>query len=265
MNRSSVSLALRAFAALLMFGCVAHASPLLSVDINSDNNLTEGGAGEANSNDSPAFHGFVIPSAGEAGPASQTYSGIIVTIAGGSNLTNATSRDGSGNLNSTGTILTRDRGAPLDAESPANSNMGFTFGELYRDFVTANAIGIELSGLAANTSYDVIFYAYDNNGNRTQTFTDITSGSPGASGTVTYTAASSFTASTPNSIFSTKLTATSDSQGRLIFSETGVGTSGSTSVALFNGLQIIPEPASMSLLAVGSLVLLPRRRRRTRH
>jgi hypothetical protein len=121
---------------------------------------------------------------------------------------------------------------------PAADSGTFTYSDVYRDFVTGNALGIQLSGLVANSVYAVTFYAYDNNGSRTQTFTDVTPGGTGFTGTATYTAAFAFTSGTPNNIFTTTIYATSDASGRLFFSETGVGVAPSTNVAVLGGVVV---------------------------
>lgn len=144
----------------------------------------------------------------------------------------ATSKDPGGDYNSISNLVARDRGIP------GTDSGSFTYSAIYRDFITATFQGIQLSGLAANFSYDVTFYAYDNSGSRTQTFTDATPGSTGLSGTVTYSAASAFNSSTPNNSYSTTINAKSDAQGRLYFTESGVGTGGSSSVALFNAVMV---------------------------
>lgn len=195
-------------------------------------------------------------SPGFAGPLSATSGGITLLLTGGGTLAAATTKDGSGNYNSTANITARDRGTP-SADSGS-----FTFSDIYRDFITANFQGIQFSGLTASTTYDLRFYAYDNSGNRTQTFTDVTPGGTGFSGSVTYTAASTFNGSTSNDVFSTLISATSDSQGRLFFTESGAGTSGSSSVALFNAVVVsIPEPsgAALALAAFGILGLRRKR------
>lgn len=164
-----------------------------------------------------------------AGPRTVISGLVSLRLTGGANLAGATTKDVSGDFNSTGNLLSRNR------NTPAADVGSFTYSDIYRDFVTANVLGIQLSGLAASSNYAVTFYTYDNSGNRTQTFTDVTPGGTGDTGTVTYTAASSFTAGTANDIFTTTLNAASDANGRLFFTETGVGTAGSTSVAVLGG------------------------------
>lgn len=164
-----------------------------------------------------------------AGPQSAARGSVTLLLAGGSSVATATTKDGAGNFSSTGQLVARNR------NTPAADIGAFTYSDVYRDFITANALGIQLSGLAANSAYAVTFYAYDNNGGRTQTFTDVTAGGSGLSGTITYTAAYAFTASTPNNVFSVTLNAISDASGRLFFTETGTGTS---NVAVLGGVVV---------------------------
>lgn len=200
--------------------------------------------------------GIANPGTGSApfaGPLSATSGSVTLQLTGGSTLAAATTMDVNGNYNSTSTLVARDRG------TPSADVGGFTYSDIYRDFITANFQGIQFSGLTANTTYEVRFYAYDNSGSRTQTFTDATPGSTGLSGTVTYTAAATFDTNTPNDIFSTLISATSDAQGRLFFTESGVG---NTNVALFNAVVVsIPEPSSAALV-FGALGMLAFRRKR---
>jgi len=164
-----------------------------------------------------------------AGPQSAASGSVTLLLAGGSSVATATTKDASGNFNSTAQLVARNRGIPA-------ADIGtFTYSDIYRDFITANVLGIQLSGLAANTAYSVTFHAYDNNGGRTQTFTDVTVGGTGFTGTITYTANYAFAGSTPNNVFAATVNATSDASGRLQFTETGVG---NTNVAVLGGVVV---------------------------
>ena len=164
-----------------------------------------------------------------AGPQSAASGTVTLLLAGGSSVAAATTKDGAGNFNSTAQLVARNRNIPA-------ADIGaFTYSDVYRDFITANALGIQLSGLAANSAYAVTFYAYDNSGGRTQTFTDVTVGGSGLSGTITYTAGYAFSASTPNNVFSVTINAISDAGGRLFFTETGTG---NTNVAVLGGVVV---------------------------
>ena len=180
------------------------------------------------------FTGVGVAGAGNSGGAiagsvSASMGGITMRLSGNTTMASATTKDAAGNFNSEGSLTARDRG------TPSADTGSFTFSDVYRDFLTANFLGIQFSGLTPNTSYAVRFYAYDNSGSRTQTFADVTPGSTGSSGTVTYTSAFAFSGGTPNDAFSTTINATSDAQGRLFFTESGAG---STNVALFNAVVI---------------------------
>lgn len=167
--------------------------------------------------------------AGYAGPQNAISGLVSLRLAAGSTLANATTKDGSGNFNSTGSLVARNRNVPAaDAGS-------FTYSDIYRDFVTANVLAIQLSGLAPNAGHSVTFYVYDNSGSRTQTFTDVTPGGTGNTGSVTYTAASTFADGTSNEVFSTTISGTSDSSGRLFFTVTGTG---NTNVGIVGGIVV---------------------------
>lgn len=164
-----------------------------------------------------------------AGPQNAVSGLVTLRLVAGSTLANATTKDGSGNFNSTGSLVARNRNIP------AADSGSFTYSDIYRDFVTGNVLGIQLTGLAPGTSHAVTFYAYDNSGSRTQTFSDVTVGGSGSTGSITYTSGSTFNASTPNTVFSTTLTGTSDSNGRLLFTCSGTG---NTNVGIVNGIVV---------------------------
>lgn len=164
-----------------------------------------------------------------AGPQTAVSGLVTLRLTAGTTVSSATTKDGSGNLNSTGSLVSRNR------NEPAADSGSFTYSDIYRDFVTGNVMGVQLSGLVPGSSHAVTFYAYDNSGSRTQTITDVTVGGTALSGTITYTAASSFTSSTANGIFSTTINATSDSSGRLFFTCSGTG---NTNVGIINGIVV---------------------------
>jgi hypothetical protein len=164
-----------------------------------------------------------------AGPQNATVDLVTLRLAGGTTLAAATAKDGSGNFNSTGSLVARNRNVPA-------ADVGsFTYSDIYRDFVTANVLGIQLSGLGSNANHAITFYVYDNSGSRTQTFTNVTPGGTGSSGSVTYTAASTFADGTSNEIFATTINATSDSSGRLFFTVSGTG---NTNVGIVGGIVV---------------------------
>lgn len=249
MSLTSSHSTLLAAAALLLSLASAHAAVIARFDAG-DTTATEiqstftaiGAAGNT-----PAAY---------AGPQTAISGAVTLRLTAGTTLAAAITKDGSGDFNSTASLVTRDRTVP-------GADTGtFTYSDIYRDFVTGNALGIQLSGLTPSSPYAITFYSYDNSGSRTQTFSDITPGSGGLSGTVVYTAASIFNSTTSNEIFSATVTATSDSAGRLFFSGTGVGSGSSTSVGILNGLVVdaIPEPSAVTLAGLAVFSLARRRR-----
>lgn len=240
--KTTFTLAAFYIGALLLPAAALPAATLLSLDFGSTQSpVVESG-----------FTGYSVTNVGVAGPMTQTFGSFTVT------LTNGKTVDGSGNLNATGLVNARDRGALTDSGA-------FTYNDLYRDFVTQGAdTGLQLGGLTANTAYQITFYAYDNNNTRSETFKNITgatTSSPNGAnlslGTISWTAASSLTS---NNLFSIVATATSDSSGRLTFD---INSASATTV--LNGLILasIPEPSGCAaLLAGAALAYVAARRRR---
>lgn len=227
--------------AILASATMSQAQLLLSVDFGVTSSPVETG-----------YSAFGITSGTLAGPSTKSYTGIsnlyttgtvAVTIASGNTVT------------ATGNLTARDRTAP-------STNSGtFTYSDIYRDFINPSSGGnltLGLTGLNANTQYTLTLYAYDNANSRTVTYTDYTTGSAGASGSISYTAGYTFGSTTPDSIFSTILTVTSDANGSLVIRATP-----SSGGAIINGLQLsaVPEPSTVALcfLAVGIVALRARR------
>jgi hypothetical protein len=247
-------------AGFLLFPAMLSAQTFLSVDMNA-------GAGSP----SPTQTGFTAFNTGTsatAGPRTATFTGlgteftsigsVTVTIAwGGSTATD---------LTGTGTFLARDRAAPANTGS-------FTTADLYRDMLQSTGTGVNgqpvaigFSGLLANTAYDLRFFAYDHSasGSRTMTFTDFSSGSAGGTGSITYTGASVFDSSTSNNVFSTLISVTSDSNGKILLTETPGGSYGVALNGFVLSASSVPEPSTYAMIS-GALVLtgsvLSRRRR----
>jgi PEP-CTERM motif len=199
--------------------------------------------------------------------------GISATISEPGTPANYAQVSGAQSLNS------RDRGSP---SGPAGD------GDMFRDLVFAGAgsgiiqstnyIQLSLTGLTPNTPYEVAAYSYDSTGNHSMNWTPTpptnttNSGklgydpdpndnftAPALEQTITWTAGT-----TPAPA---EFIVTSDGTGSL--SLYGWGGSGNTNdqnadTSYINGFQIasVPEPASLTLIGVGSLGLLARRRAR---
>lgn len=240
---------------VILAGCfllpalLAAQTAFLSVDINA-------GTG-TQSPTQPGFTGWGLTTGTGVGPLVTSFAGLDTTYTAngtvGLTLTFPTPNS------SPGTYTSRDR------TTTAADTGDFTYNALYRDLVGASSQGaliFNFTGLLANTTYELRFYAYDDSktSSQTMTFTDWTSGSAGtgtSTGSVTFTGGYAFTGSADdNNRFSTLITATSDSSGNLVIEETA----GSTYPVLFNGFQIsaaaaIPEPATYAVI-YGSLVLI---------
>ncbi len=156
----------------------------------------------------------------------------------------------------------------------AASTGTFTYGSMYGGMIFStggNFLSTQISGVNPNTPYQVTLYAYDNSNSQTISFYNIT-GSTGGSpitpgpanliGSFTYTAPYSFTSTTPNSIFSVTVSATSDQYGNLTFADTSTPNNGDQ--GFFDGLQVAaaPEPGVGGIVLGAGGLLLARRRRR---
>ena len=137
-------------------------------------------------------------------------------------------------------FVSRDRNT-----TPSNSG-GFTFSDLYRDFVLTSApLQITLAGLTPNAVFDVTFYSYDddailgNPSTNTDTFANTTYGGSVPSASVTYGPGGGQVSS--NHQYSTRLRVVSDASGNLSFNETSSGPEGGP---VLNGLQVAPVPTA---------------------
>jgi hypothetical protein len=174
-----------------------------------------------------------------------TNGSVEITIASGKSL------DG------TGTVLSRDR------SNTTEDNGSFTYNALYRDIAIAQGtdyMSIGISGLKAETFYDIRVFAYDANNAGKQTFTN-TTGTGDVSGSITWTAGYVFDGDNPdeNRIFSTVLKIQSDGNGRITL--LNQRTTSLSNEALLNGLEItavtaIPEPSVSCLLAASGAMLV---------
>ncbi len=191
---------------LLMAVCndrVRGGDQILSVDFN---------AGTAN--EQAGWNQFGWPTGSTPGPASVSYSGLdpVWTSAGTPGQATLTLSAGDA-ITSTGGMLTRDRGAPME------STTGFPFSDVYRDFInaaTSVSLWIKLSGLTPEQAYDLTLYVYDNDNSRKMAFVDYTGGSPGTSGHVSFIAGSTFDSTTPMDVFAATLAVASDASGAIL-------------------------------------------------
>jgi hypothetical protein len=261
------------FATAMLANQAAFAAPLLSVDFDQP---ASGSPGDPNPDTETGS-----PSLSSTSP--QTIGSYTVTVTIGSG------PGGSG-------FYARDTGATPN--EPSVTDTGSNYGALYDDFAyinyapnevlggTTNAIDISIKGVMANTPYQVTLYSYDKGGfggtspgtESVTTFrpeagsdtTDTTD--PNGQGTVTYSQPTSplngdVTNPDPTyeSEYATTLTLMSSST-ELDIQATAVSTHTTNAQTLLrvNGFQLsaVPEPATLSVLSIGSLGLLARRRRR---
>ena len=252
---------LLAAALVVVLGSVASATPLLSVDF---------GQSQTPGYVQPGFeawHNTNFPPVGN-GPVTKTIGSYTVGIASSNDLGNTQLVNASGDLATTDsdTVVGRDR---LNTSFPSGTwnNGAFSYGDLYRDFITCRKyMAVQIGGLDPTTEYSITFYAYDHNNTYTQTFTDITgatasnlNGANVALGSIAWTKTTDFTGAS-NDIYALTATATSDASGRLTFRLNCPASNVATDL---NGLtlNIVPEPASLSLLCLSGLMIAARRRR----
>lgn len=239
-------------ASVLILGCGASVSAqtILSVDFGSVNNPA-------------AQTDFVVFNTSEnatAGPIVRNYTNLNLdwTASGSVSVTLASGT----NLAATGNMIARNR-----TGTAANSG-SFTYNALYRDLVIAQNsanMRIGITGLNANTYYDVRIYAYDHDNAGTALFANAT-GTNTVSDTISWTAGGINGANPDENLrFSTVLRVLTDSNGSLIIANTRQ--SGGSNQAIINGIEIaaIPEPATAGVLfSVGALGAALARRRRVR-
>jgi hypothetical protein len=218
---------------------IVRKTALLSVDIND-----RGATGATNTQ--AGFSEFVI--AGGSG-GTTSYGSYTVTVSHAAG----------------GGIDDRRRGQPTNSGA-------FTEQELLRDFIFANGtestdgLDVLVQGLASDELYEVVLWSFDDGsgGNRLSDWY--------ANGILAYddyrfNGDRVPPAPASNDIYSFRFLALSDGSGDLLLSGLAAG-GGNPNVFLnafqINQVELIPEPATLSLLAFGGLALLRRRKRSSR-
>lgn len=251
-KNQNLSKPLKLAATLLLLGCstTLHAQTILGVDFGSANNPVE----------QTDFDPFSVSENATAGPVTKSYTGldeqwtadgtVAVTLAAGTTIT------------ATNNMLARNRsGVTPDSGS-------FTYNALYRDLIIAQNrpdMRIGISGLNANTTYDVRLFAYDQNESGTMLFTNET-GTGSETASISWTASFDFAnaGTDADTIFSAVLRLQTDSEGNLLIGGKRTDAGGAANrQAIIDGMQItaIPEPASVGALIGACAVALAFSRR----
>jgi len=155
------------------------------------------------------------------------------------------------------TVASSDsQGNPYDRGGVTDNPPGFTYGELYRDFIYHNTspFNMTIAGLIPSETYDIALFSYDDGLGAvsvTTTFTP-TGGTLGSNAVVTY-----FSGSDPVTDYEYSDTQrwVSDGSGQLTF------TISATNAVRMNGFEMtyIPEPAAGILTALLATCLGHRR------
>lgn len=236
-----------AIAAAIALSLSADAAVVLAVDFGGNSGNLQSG-----------FQGFTNPP-DAAISATQSYSGISVTLSGGVQ-TNGT----------TGYLNARDRPhAPPDAGA-------FTNFSLLRDRIVANGgsnaalhgVLLTIGGLMANTDYTIQVWGFDTRAAvdgggakaGTNVLWDNSNGSDYELGRYTMTAGQ---LPVDNNSFSITATVTTDASGVLMVRSFNPGSDRIDGPGIMNGfvLSIVPEPSSSLLILSGAGLFLVKRRR----
>ena len=145
------------------------------------------------------------------------------------------------------------RGNAVDGVDP-----GFTYASLYNDWLYGTTVDFSISGLDANTAYEITWYSYDGYWAGGSTTFEAKDGSDTSGDTIeslTITAAGTPTANDDMAYTGTWTSTT----GTL---DLTVSTAGASEVRV-NGFEIsaVPEPSTTALLGLGGLALILRRRK----
>lgn len=254
--------------ALLVAAPTARAAVILAIDFNAPTTATDNLTGTMSPTQS-GFNAFNTGSNnGTAYPVSNTYGAYTVRLVASANgsftVPNSNANGDMGGNGQTGTgagtnynFQSRNRGGPINGGS-------FTQQDLYRDFTNVTnagitgAMGLQISGLAASTAYELKFYTFDVNASTTTArqmkFTNLTGNTTGSTVTISYLGDHVF--STNDEYGTGVLTVNSDAKGRLFIKEQSLTTGINPQI---NGFVIstVPEPAvtAMALAAIAGAAL----------
>jgi hypothetical protein len=253
--------------ALLAAASGAVAAPLLAVDINDRT------AADAPTNSVTGFSSFILAdtttsTAAVSTPTSRTIGAYTVTLAPFDDNLDENSVTAGDQLN-VGQLDDRDRTTPADAGA-------FTYAQIYDDLVFAGVttgptggMNLTVAGgdLLPNTQYLVSLYTFDSGSTpepqpRTANWLD----GNNANALVTTTSFSGGAHPTANDQYRFTGLATTDANGALLLlgrNTTANAAAGGVSIGvILNGFEVnvVPEPASLSLLTLAALPLLRRRR-----
>jgi hypothetical protein len=230
-----------------------NAAPILAVDFQNSNNVSNPPGAVLET----GFVNFDNTHSTGGGNASATYGSINVAMSGMDTLIDGLFNRGPG---------------MVDAGS-------MTYADLYNDFAFKNGdafgggspqsmtLTLSGAGIAANTAYDLTFYSYDDlatQGSHSVTYA-AAAGTVGSAGPLAYVSGAT---PTSNGQYASTGTFTSNGAGVLTVSMTDAysGATQSTGIRLnafeLSSVNVVPEPSTAVLAALGLLGLMGTRRRR---